>query len=135
MTKSNVKTVKFLITVGIVLSGLLFSTDITAAVLKKVVAFSRFENKTSITSEGALDFNNGMADQLTDALIQSGQFVVLERQTLGDVIKEQDMQSSDRFQKGQSVSERASLPALKFWLRAPLQSLIRQPAAVAPVLI
>lgn len=88
---------------GIVLAGALFTTDTIAAGLRKVVAVSRFENKTSITSEGALDFNNGMADQLTDALIQSGQFVVLERATLGDVIKEQDMQASDRFQKGQSA--------------------------------
>jgi hypothetical protein len=40
--------------------------------------------------------DDGMADQLTDALMQSGQFIVLERQTLGDVMAEQDLAASGR---------------------------------------
>jgi curli biogenesis system outer membrane secretion channel CsgG len=44
-----------------------------------------------------------MADQLTDALIQSGQFVVLERETLADVIAEQDMAATGRFQRSRSA--------------------------------
>ena len=44
-----------------------------------------------------------MADQLTDALVQSGQFIVLERVELGSVLNEQDMAASGRFQQSQSA--------------------------------
>jgi curli biogenesis system outer membrane secretion channel CsgG len=79
----------------------LFSADASAATLKKIVAVSRFENKTAWRGQVSLD--DGMADQLTDALMQSGQFVVLERQTLGDVMAEQDLANSGRAQKSQSA--------------------------------
>lgn len=73
----------------------------SAAVLKKIVAVSRFENKTAWTGQVSLD--DGMADQLTDALMQSGQFIVLERQTLGDVMAEQDLAQSGRTAASQSA--------------------------------
>jgi curli biogenesis system outer membrane secretion channel CsgG len=44
-----------------------------------------------------------MAGQLADALTQSGQFVVLERQTLSDVMGEQDLAASGRAQKSKSA--------------------------------
>ena len=72
-----------------------------AATLKKIVAVSRFENKTSWRGQVSLD--DGMADQLTDALMQSGQFTVMERQTLSDVVAEQDLANSGRAQKSQSA--------------------------------
>ena len=72
-----------------------------AATLKKIVAVSRFENKTSWRGQVSLD--DGMADQLTDALMQGGQFTVMERQTLGDVVAEQDLANSGRAQKSQSA--------------------------------
>jgi len=90
----------FLLT--IVVSSL-FAPSASADGLKKVVAVSRFENKTSYGTGGAYDIGNGMADQLTDALTQSGQFTVLERQTLGDVIGEQDLASSGRTMKSKSA--------------------------------
>lgn len=77
---------------------------VLSAGLKKVVAVSRFENKTSYAGGGQYELDNGMADQLTDALIQSGQFTVLERETLTDVIAEQDLANTGRFQKSQSAS-------------------------------
>ncbi len=83
------------------ITGLLTSSDAWAAGLKKVVAVSRFENRTSWHGQWNLD--DGMADQLTDALIQSGQFVVFERQTLGDVMGEQDLAASGRAQKSKSA--------------------------------
>ena len=52
----------------------------TLSELKKTVAVSRFENKAGISSQ--MKLGSGMADMLADALIQSGKFVVLERQTL-----------------------------------------------------
>ncbi len=64
----------------------------TAAGLKKIVAVSRFENKSGDTSQTALGDN--MADQLSDALVQSGEFIVVERKTLDDVQDEQKLSAS-----------------------------------------
>ena len=69
--------------------------------MKKIVAVSQFENKTSWRGQVSLD--DGMADQLTDALMKSGKFTVLERETLHDVIAEQDLAASGRTQKSQSA--------------------------------
>src|SRR3989338_7283271 len=64
------------------------------AKLKKTVAVSGFENSTDGTGQAAV--GTAMADQLADALIQSCNFVVIERQTLEDVIAEQDIAASGR---------------------------------------
>jgi curli biogenesis system outer membrane secretion channel CsgG len=85
----------------LVIMGLLLASPTFAATLKKIVAVSRFENKTSWKGQVMLD--DGMADQLTDALMQSGQFIVLERQTLGDVMAEQDLATSGRAQASKSA--------------------------------
>ena len=69
--------------------------------LRKVVAASRFENRTSY--RGQIAINDAMADQLTDALIQSGQFTVVERQTVRDVLGEQDFANSGRVAKAQTA--------------------------------
>lgn len=71
--------------------------------LKKIVAVSRFENKSAAYSGGKQFLGEGLADQLTDALIQSGAFIVLERQVLSDVIGEQDLAASGRVAKSQSA--------------------------------
>ena len=68
--------------------------------LKKIVAVSRFENKASFAGGGQYQVGFGMTDQLTDALVQSGRFVVVERQTLTDVIGEQDLARSGRASQG-----------------------------------
>ena len=86
---------------GLTFAALLGAAAVQGATLKKIVAVSRFENKTSWKGQVSLD--DGMADQLTDALMQSGQFTVMERQTLGDVTAEQDLANSGRAQKSQSA--------------------------------
>lgn len=83
--------------------GILFVSQAHAAGLRKVVAVSRFENKTAYGKGGQWQLDNGMTDQLTDALVQSGQFTVLERETLTDVVSEQDMAASGRFQQSKSA--------------------------------
>ncbi|MFH0984331.1 MAG: CsgG/HfaB family protein [Candidatus Omnitrophota bacterium] len=65
-----------------------------AAALKKTVAVSEFENKTN--ASGEWNIGTGMADMLTDSLIQSGQFIVLERQGLDAVLAEQNLAASSR---------------------------------------
>ena len=82
-------------------SALVLASSSTGADLKKIVAVSRFENKTSWKGQVSLD--DGMADQLTDALIQSGRFTVVERQTLGDVTAEQNLAASGRAEKSKSA--------------------------------
>src|SRR6266404_3105929 len=85
----------------LILAGAACAPATQAATLKKIVAVSRFENKTSW--QGQVSLGDGMADQLTDALMQSGQFVVMERQTIKDVITEQDFANSGRVQKAASA--------------------------------
>jgi len=86
---------------GLTLATLSLTAITHAATLKKIVAVSSFENKT--TWRGQVDLGDGMADQLTDALMQSGQFTVMERQQLGAVVAEQDLANSGRAQKSQSA--------------------------------
>jgi len=77
-----------------------------AAGLKKVVAVQDFVDKagnSQWTTGEDYDLGRAMADQLTDALVQSGQFIVLERVELGSVLNEQDMAASGRFQQSQSA--------------------------------
>lgn len=71
-----------------------------ALVLKKIVAVSRFDNKTAYSQA---TIGNGMADQLTDALMQSGQFTVMERENIKDVMTEEDFANSGRVQKSKSA--------------------------------
>ena len=64
---------------------------------KKVVAVADFDNKSGYS--GRYDLGSGMAEMLTDALMQSGQFIVLERQGLNAVLAEQNLASSGRAAK------------------------------------
>lgn len=45
------------------------------------------------------EIGNGMADMLNDALLQSSRFIVLDRQSLQDVLKEQDLGASGRIRQ------------------------------------
>jgi len=65
---------------------------------KARVAVSRFTNK----SHGgwySRAIGDGMADQLVTALFSTGRYIVLERQTLGDVLAEQDLGASGRIRQ------------------------------------
>jgi curli biogenesis system outer membrane secretion channel CsgG len=66
---------------------------------KARVAVARFTDKTGKGWwTGAI--GDGMADMLATALFHSNRFIVLERQTLGDVLREQDLGASGRIKKG-----------------------------------
>ena len=84
----------------------LSSGQVFAENLKKTIAVSRFENKTGDAAVG-----EGMADQLADALIHSKKFVVLERQTLEDVIAEQDIAASGRAEVSQTAKTGKLVPS------------------------
>ncbi|MBM3892267.1 MAG: hypothetical protein FJ388_24385, partial [Verrucomicrobia bacterium] len=62
--------------------------------LKRLVAVTRFINKSGY--QGQLQLGNGLADMLTDALMRSGRFILVERQQIQDVLREQDFAQSGR---------------------------------------
>lgn len=70
---------------------------------KARIAVARFTDKTGQGwYSGAI--GEGMADQLATALFQSNRFILLERQTLNDVLFEQDLASGGR------VSQQTAAP-------------------------
>ena len=62
---------------------------------KARIAVARFTDKTG-TGWYHGGIGDGMADQLTTALFNSSRYIVLERQTLSDVLQEQDLGASGR---------------------------------------
>jgi len=65
---------------------------------KARVAVSRFKDKTG-KGWWSGKIGDGMADQLITALFNTNRFIVLERQTLSDVIGEQDLGASGRIKQ------------------------------------
>jgi len=59
------------------------------------VAVSRFEDK-SAKGKSTGQIGDGMAEMLANALFASNRFIVLERQSLGDVLQKQDFGASGR---------------------------------------
>lgn len=64
------------------------------------IAVSRFENKSSDSrSWYNPQIGDGMADMLTTALVNSGRYIVLERENLDVVLDEQDLGDSGRIRQ------------------------------------
>jgi len=61
---------------------------------KKLVAVMDFQNKSNY--KGKMELGTGMADSLTDAIVRSERFIVVERQQIRDVLKEQDFAQTGR---------------------------------------
>jgi curli biogenesis system outer membrane secretion channel CsgG len=59
------------------------------------IAVSRFSDKTR-KGWWSGDIGDGMADMMATALFHTNRYIVLERQQLGDVLKEQDLGASGR---------------------------------------
>ena len=58
------------------------------------IAVSNFEWRAG---QGSGDVGEGMSDMLTTALANSGRFIVLERERLNEVMQEQDLAATGRF--------------------------------------
>ncbi|MBU1189351.1 MAG: CsgG/HfaB family protein [Gammaproteobacteria bacterium] len=68
---------------------------------KARIAVARFENKSADSNNWYnSSIGDGMADMLTTALVNSGRYIVLERQTLDSVLSEQDLGASGRIKQG-----------------------------------
>jgi len=90
--------------------GALFSTNCFALeALKKTVAVFDFKNDSGWAGDATLGQDFGT--QLSDALVQSGKFIVLSRQDLVPIMAEQDMENSDRFAKAKTAETGKIVPA------------------------
>ena len=69
---------------------------------KNIVAVSRFDYRAS--SSKASHIGGGLADMLSNALLNSGCFRVVDRQTIEDILTEQDFGSSGRVDPGTASS-------------------------------
>lgn len=67
--------------------------------LKKRIAVSDFEDKSHHPWWTGDNVGTGMSDMLATALMETGRFIVLERQRVGDIIQEQDLVSAGRISK------------------------------------
>lgn len=61
---------------------------------KKLIGVAEFENKTNWA--GQINLGTGMADQLITSLMNTGRYIVLERQNIQAVLREQDFAASGR---------------------------------------
>lgn len=61
---------------------------------KKLIAVAEFENKTNWA--GQVNLGTGMSDQLITALMNTGRYIVLERENITGVLREQDFAASGR---------------------------------------
>jgi len=77
--------------------------------MKKTVAVIDFSNDSGYNSLPNLGRDFSM--QLSDALIQSGKFIVLSRKSLNTVMAEQDLANSNRFAKAHAARLGKIIPA------------------------
>ncbi|MGK7295255.1 MAG: CsgG/HfaB family protein [Candidatus Wenzhouxiangella sp. M2_3B_020] len=64
---------------------------------KARIAVARFDNKTADSQNWySPSIGDGMADMLTTALVNTGRYIVLERESLDTVLDEQDLGASGR---------------------------------------
>lgn len=93
---------------------------------KTRVAVMSFENKTGTYYQREATYSsgkyketsgdpigNGMAEQLTTALVQTGAFIVLERQAIQDILKEQELGASGRI-KGETAAKIGEVEGAEF---------------------
>jgi len=96
-----------IIILGITLIGV--SEGFGASALKKTVAVFDFENDSGYRS--VIRLGQDFSEQLSDALVQSKKFIVLNREDLDVVMAEQDLAKSDRFAKAKAAQTGKIVPA------------------------
>lgn len=68
---------------------------------KQRIAISAFKNKAG----GSGEIGRGLSDMLADSLFNTNRFIVLERERLSDVTREQKLSRSSRFREETAVPE------------------------------
>jgi curli biogenesis system outer membrane secretion channel CsgG len=92
-----------------IIFGFVSSSNVYATALKKTVAVFEFSNDSGYTSLANL--GQDFSVQLTDALIKSGEFIVLTRRDLDVVMAEQDLAQSGRLAKSRTAKMGKIIPA------------------------
>jgi curli biogenesis system outer membrane secretion channel CsgG len=89
-----------------------------ASVLKKRVAVIKFDtgSVTAATAVG-VDLGSGLAAQLTTSLINTGQFIVIERTELASVLREQEM-SMQKLVSSDTAAQAGHLLGAQYLVRA-----------------
>ena len=80
---------------------------------QKRIAVSAFEYRAG---KGSSAIGDGMSDMLTNALFNTGRFIVLEREHLNEAMKEQDRADSGRFKK-ETVAPKGELEGAELLIR------------------
>ncbi len=76
---------------------------------KKTIAVTSFENASGLRSY--INLGDDFSAQLSDALIQSGKFIVLSRTDLASVLTEQDLAASGRMAQSQTAQKGKIIPS------------------------
>ena len=99
-----------LVSVAVFVGVIILSGECLAAKgVKKTVAVFDFKNDSGY--RGKISLGQDFSTQLSDALVQSGDFIVLSRKDLDVVMAEQDLANSDRFAKTKTAQTGKILPA------------------------
>lgn len=80
------------------------------------VAVSAFEFRAG---QGSRQIGDGMTDMLTDSLVNTGRFIVLERERLSEVMAEQDLADTGRFAK-ETVATKGELEGAELLVRGSI---------------
>ena len=80
------------------------------------IAVSAFEFRAG---QGSKELGDGMRDMLTDALTNTGRFIVLERERLNEVMAEQDLADTGRF-ANETVAPKGELEGAELLIRGSI---------------
>lgn len=80
--------------------------------IKKEIGVENFDNAAGIS--GFLELGLNLAAMLKSALFDSGRFVVLDRQNLNSVMKEQDLQASGRSAQASGVAQTGKIRSARY---------------------
>ena len=84
---------------------------------KKRIAVIKFDAGGVATPTGGVDLGSGLAAQLTTALMNTGQFIVIERSELASVLREQEM-SMQKLVASDTAAQAGHLLGAQYLVRA-----------------
>jgi len=96
-----------------------------AAGLKKRIAVIKFDAGGVAAPPGGVDLGSGLAAQLTTALINTGEFIVIERAELASVLREQEM-SMQKLISGETAAQAGRLLGAQYLVRASVTEFEQQ---------
>jgi curli biogenesis system outer membrane secretion channel CsgG len=98
-------------------------SSVASAVPKKRIAVLKFDAGALGTQAG--DVGGGLAAQLTTALVNSGQFIVIERTELANVLREQEM-SAQKLVSGETAAQVGRLLGAQLLVRGTVTEFDQQ---------